>query len=389
MTPGGGAAPRGIDVTTAGDRGAGTLRAALETASADPHPSLIRIAPGLGDIILDAPLVYSGATPLAVDGGGAVLFASGLVIDGASPALRGALVANGGGDLTLRDLTIRGSTGIGLLVSVPPARRGEITVTLERVTVEDCRLHGVLVNDQAAYFSDHETRDATGSPAGVRVVMRSSRLVRNGWGGLDNDGLRVNEGGDGSLDVSIADSVADDNGGEGIELDERGPGDAIVTVEGTRADRNGGLTTDDLDDGIDVDETGPGSIVARFDDVSASGNAQQGIELNENNAGDLRVTLSGVTADDNGAEGIEVEEDDHVRKHPDEPWGGDLDATLTDVSTSRNGSGDGDAALELREKADGDLTARIVRHVARDNAIDDLRVRESEGGTADVTIDGT
>jgi len=347
-------APVTVSVTTPSDLGPGSLRAAFEAASADPRIGGIRLDERLGSIALATPLVLSAAQPIEIDGNGAVVEAAASGIGSAAAPLRGAIVSNGGGDLTIRGLTVRGSAGVGILVHVPADRGGELAVTLERVAVEGSRLQGVLVNDQAAYFADHETQESGGSSASVRVVLRVCRLVRNGWGGLDNDGLRVNEGGAGSLHVAIDDTIADGNGGEGIELDERGTGDAIVVVRRTSASDNGALTTEDLDDGIDIDETGPGGIEARFVDVSASRNAQQGVELNENNLGDLDLTMTRVTADDNGAEGIEVEEDDHAKKHPGEPWGGDLNVSLTDVSASRNGR-DGERDVDLREKADGEL----------------------------------
>ena len=343
-----------VAVTTPSDLGPGSLRAAFDAANSDPRIGIIRLDERLGPIAPADPLILSASQPIAIDGNGAIVDGGAPGIGSAAPPLRGAIVANGGGDLTIRDLTVRDSAGVGILVDVPAASTGELAVTLERVIVEGCRLHGVLVNDQAAYFADHETLASGGSDASVRVELRGCRLIRNGWGGLDNDGLRVNEGGAGTLYVAIDDTIADGNGGEGIELDERGAGDAIVVVRRTSASDNGALTTEDLDDGIDIDETGPGDIDARFADVSANRNAQQGIELNENNLGDLDLAMTRVTADDNGAEGIEVEEDDHARKHPGEPWGGDLNVSLTDVEASRNGR-DGERDVDLRERADGEL----------------------------------
>ena len=97
----------------------------------------------LGPIVLQTRLVYSGAQALSIHGAGAVIDASGIPDGSATPATNGALVANGGGDLTIRALAVRGSTGVGILVDVPDAQTGEIAVTLEDVTVEESVLHGV------------------------------------------------------------------------------------------------------------------------------------------------------------------------------------------------------------------------------------------------------
>ena len=292
------ACTRTIDVGSSGDAGAGTLRAALGAAAADARIRTITVRRGLSPIVLESPLAWRGSQPLEIDGRGIVLDASRLTDSALAPG-NGALVVSPGGDFVVRDLTVRGAGGSGIIVLVQASASGELAVTLDRVTLEGNGHHGVLVNDQAGYFGDPFTEDSAGSAAAVRVVVRDSRFLRNGSGGLDYDGLRVNEGGPGTLSVVIAGSHAEGNGGDGIELDERGDGDAEVEIDDTAALANGFYSTEDLDDGIDVDEYGLGDLRARLGGVTASRNAQKGVDLTEDGPGERLVTSDRVIAEGN------------------------------------------------------------------------------------------
>lgn len=386
------AAGGAVEVTTAADAGAGSLRAAIDAATADAGVRTIRVRRGVGRIAVRTPLVYGGPQALAIDGNGVVLDGRALAED--RPALDAVLVVGGGGDLTVRDVRVEGSTGNGILVDLPLDASGAVEVRFDDVAVTGSARHGIIVNDQTGFFTreieDQESREAGGSPADLRVVLRDVRAVGNGVALLDRDGLRVNEGGLGSLRVEIAGGAFAENGADGIELDERADGSAVFAVRGTRIAGNGFFdeTAADLDDGMDVDEGGPGDLVGRFVQVVAADNAEQGIDLNENNLGDLRVEMRQVTASGNGEEGVEFEEDDDHDDYADEAWGGDLVATLVRVTADRNGENDGDAGIKLREKSDGDLRARLVQPAARDNAVSGIQLREGEAGSLDAEIVG-
>ena len=384
VSPAAGGVATTLEVTSASDGGNGSLRAALATASVEAGIGRIRVAPGLGTVILSAPLVYAGSQPIVLDGNGLTI--DGQALPAAAPELSAALVANGGGDITLSDLAIVDAAVSGLLVNVPADRAGTQTVELIRVSITGSSLHGMLVNDQAEYFADPFGRAAAGSPASLRVHVREAQIAGNGFAGLDYDGIRINEGGAGSLDFRVAGSVIEGNGADGIELDERADGDVVFSVEHTGILANGFFSSEDFDDGIDVDELGAGHIIGAFVHAVASGNAEQGIDLNENNEGDLRVTMTDVTAEDNAEEGVEFEEDDDFEDFPAESWGGHVEALLTRVSANRNGANDGDAGLKVREKYLGDLAARIVAAAAHDNAIGGIQVREGQGGSMDAEI---
>ena len=287
-----------IDVTSSADAGEGTLRAALEAAATTPRVRGIRVQRGLPPVQLASSLVYAGPRPLRIDGRGLVLDGSALT-DTVLSASNGVLVSTGGGDLVLKEIVVRGGAGSGIIVAIPQSRSGQVSVTLEGVTVEDNGHHGVLVNDQAHYPATPLGDDSAGSAAGIRLRVTGSAFLRNGRGGLDYDGLRVNEGGPGSLEVVISTSHADQNGGDGIELDERGEGSAAVAIDRSTALANGFHSPADLDDGIDVDEYGPGDLRVRLVDVTASLNAQKGVDLTEAGDGALSDTRVRVTAEGN------------------------------------------------------------------------------------------
>ncbi len=371
-------ADRTAEVTTTADAGPGSLREAVEAASSDPAITTIRLGKRLSVISLATTIDFTGPQALRIEG-------SGGTIDGtALGALQNALVISGGGDVTINDLTVRNAPGVGIAVLIPSDATGTVDVTLNEVVALGNGLHGIFINDQTGYLTDPESTSPDGSDASVSVRITRSRIEDNGDVRIDEDGLRVNEGGLGDLNAVIEKTVVLNNGGDGIELDERGTGSVIFSVEHSQLIANGGFTSVDYDDGIDVDEAGPGNIEGRFLQVAANGNFEQGVDLNENNEGDLIVVMNQVEASDNAEEGIEFEEDD------DFAGGGDIVAELTNITTLRNGEIggviDGDAGLKLREKGAGNLNARIVNATSSDNLIGGILVREDAAGNLDAVL---
>jgi len=253
-----------LAVATNADDGPGSLRHAVDEANGDPSVTSIQIRRVIGPIRLRMPITYSGAQALTIVGRDAELVGTQLA------AAEAALVADGGGNLTLRALGVRGAPGNGITIAVPDAAEGTISIVLEDVTIRGNGLHGVLVNDQAEYFADPSSESAEGSDASVKIDVRRSRFYRNGLTALDYDGLRINEGGSGRILALITGSEFLANGADGVELDERGSGDAEFLLLRSRLERNGSFSTEDLDDGIDVDESGDGDIVGRFFHVKAN-----------------------------------------------------------------------------------------------------------------------
>jgi hypothetical protein len=365
----------GVKVTTTADAGPGSFRQAVLDAGADPSIGTIRVEPGIGTIKLSTPVTYSGAQPLIIRGAGSRLDGSGL------PAGESALVADGGGDLTIVHLTVVRSPGNGITIKVPGDASGRFTVRLRDVVIRENGLHGILINDQSEYFTDPLSTSEAGSPASLLVDVADSRFEKNGFAEIDSDGLRVNEGGDGTLEAHVRGTRFSSNGADGLELDERAAGDAKFSLSDTELVGNGAFSSEDLDDGIDVDEGADGDLVGHFTRVVASRNFEQGVDLNENGVGNLRVRMTDVRAVDNNEEGIEFEEDDDVA------GGGDIDARLVRTTTGGNGRAGGDAGLKLREKGEGDLVATLVEAVSIANRVTGggdpiagILLREDEGG---------
>ena len=355
-------------VSNGNDAGPGSFRDAIDQANADPGVTHVQFTGSVSVVALQQSVVFTGAQALRIDGNLAT-------IDGSGVALGAAFLATGGGDLEVSRLTVRDAPAEGIAVEVPSSATGTIHVSLFRVQILNNLGHGVLVNDQEdSSAPEGQQPDPDGSAASVDVAVVNSRFIGNGFSVTDRDGLRVNEGGDGDLIITVKHTVASDNGADGIEVDERGNGDVRVDMFVTELVGNGSLDPGDFDDGFDIDEYNDGSVVGTVTSTVASNNFEQGLDFNENNAGDMRVDLSHVEATGNAEEGVEYEEDD------DFAGGGDIVTTMTDMVTNGNGANDGDAGLKIREKGDGSVVAVISGAVSSDNAVGGILVREDAAG---------
>lgn len=359
-------------VTTTADAGPGSLRAAIEEANAQTSVGVVRFASGLGPIALTSPVVYTGRQALTLDGRNAVI--QGPACDGCS-----GLVANGGADLTFQRLTVRQAAGNGITVIVPADATGEVTVRLREVTVAGNGLHGILIDDQQP--ADAELPGGFDSEAGVGLIVEESTIERNGFqGASDFDGIRVNEGGLGSIEARIHGSRIVENGADGVELDERGAGDVALDLRHSHLDRNGPRDPEDLDDGLDIDEAGAGDIRATLVGVTAHGNFDEGLDLNEGGLGNLSATFTQVDASGNIDEGIAFEELDDGR----------IDVAFHQVTASNTADADG---IQFEEFGPGDLMARVVHSVANDNDGAGIKAEQNDGGMGllhlqRVTLDG-
>lgn len=353
--------------------GKGSFSDAVARANADAKITRIEIKPANLTVRLAASVTYTGAQPLTISGKRSTIDAS---------AVAGsALIANGGADLTLEDLTIRDASGEGLEMQVPTTAAGTITVVLRDFTAIGNDGHGVLINDQEqTETTDGVQPNGNGSAAALVVRVENVRFAENGYSVSDRDGLRVNEGGEGDLTFTAVNARSEDNAADGIELDERGNGSVLIDVRDTQILRNGKFDPEDLDDGFDIDEYDAGSISGTMIRTKANDNYEEGLDFNENNAGDLRVDLSEVEASRNREEGIDYEEDD------DFAGGGDLVTTMVDIIANGNGADGGDAGLKIREKGVGDLEANVTRVQTSENVIGGISVREDAAGALRSTI---
>ena len=322
-------------------------------------------------IFLTQKVEFSGAQDLSIVGNGATL-------DGSRAGGDPAFVASGGGDLAVAGLNVRNSLAEGILVQVPPSATGTVKVSLFNVDIINNSGHGVLVNDQEdPSTTDGVQPDPDGSAATVEVSVINCRFIHNGYSVSDRDGLRVNEGGDGDLILTVKHSAAEENGADGIEIDERGAGDVRVEMLATRLVGNGPFDPVDLDDGFDIDEYNDGSIFANIVFSQSNHNREEGFDFNENNAGDLRVEMQLVSAIGNGEEGIDLEEDDDFG----EDGGGDIVTVMNNIVTIGNGNG-ADGALKIREKEAGNLDVTLTNILSVNNFGSGIFAREGQAGNS-------
>jgi hypothetical protein len=264
--PAAAAAGRPVLVTSSANAGPGSFRAAIDRANADPGIGLVVFTGRARTIALQSTVVFSGAQDLTIE-------AAGVVLDGAAIGAGPAFLLTGGGDLTVLGLTVRNAPAEGIDIEVPPTATGTVRLTLAGVAIVGNAGHGVLVNDQVdPSTSDGVPPNPAGSAASIAVALLNTRFENNGYSVSDRDGLRVNEGGDGSLWFLGRLVTADGNAADGIELDERGPGDVRLDLWGGRITGNGVFDPSDLDDGFDIDESGDGSIVGTVAFTTASDN---------------------------------------------------------------------------------------------------------------------
>jgi hypothetical protein len=337
-------------VTDNADIGPGTFRAAIEQANEDSRIRTIRFADNLAPIQTESSIEYTGSQSLRVLGRGATIEPVDSQL--AEPAAEFDLfISSGAADLLLRDLTFQGSNLNGIFIPIPGDASGTVDVELDRVSLVDNALSGLLIDDQ---ISD--------SPASINFSMTRTNIIGNGFkpGFDDFDGVRVNEGGDGSILSSIRFSTVEGNAGDGVEYDERDAGDVVLRASHSSFNYNGTQPQlpSDLEDGLDIDEAGEGSIHARLIRVEASGNEDEGIDFDESGTGDLIAHLLHVRANGNLDENIKLSED--ADAEPPDPDDFDLDdaAQLQEFQ---------DALDSVNQAASGDLIAHLVLVQANDS----------------------
>jgi hypothetical protein len=358
-----------VNVTNNNGTGAGSFRAAVDAANGNSAITSIRFNGNLGTIALETTVVYSGAQPLSIDGRGTdIMAAAAQTID--------LFVAEGGGDLTLRNLTFRAGDN-GVLVEVPASAEGQVSVALYDVTVVDNLRFGLSID---------EDDPIPGEPfaASISLVVASSHFARNGLLATEDedegdvDAVRVNERGDGDITAAVIGSVFFDNGADGFELDEEGLGDTTLTALGSSFDDNG-VAREGGDDGLDIDESEDGSIWLNVVDSTFNGSTDDGIGLDESDDGDLHITLVQVEASANEDSGISADEGDS----------GNYEAKFVLVTADENE----DKGADMTEAGAGDFDGRAVTSSFSFNLDDGIAVEQLDGGSGalqliDTTVDG-
>ncbi len=251
----GATSPATVFVLNSNDDGPGSFRRAVALANADSGVTRIQFLGSVSTIYLRKKVEFTGAQALTISGANSTL-------DGSKATGDPAFLASGGGNLAVSGLDVRNAHAEGIVVQVPADARGTLRVSLFNVDIVNNLGHGVLVNDQEDdSTTEDEQPNPNGSAASVDVSVFNCRFVHNGFSVSDRDGLRVNEGGEGDLIITVKYTQAENNGADGIEVDERGPGDVRLDMLGARLTRNGPNDPNDLDDGFDIDEWDAGSII--------------------------------------------------------------------------------------------------------------------------------
>ncbi|MEE2640028.1 MAG: hypothetical protein VX768_05335 [Planctomycetota bacterium] len=250
------------------------------------------------------------------------------------------------------------------------------------------------------YTFEFVVSDTSGSDsdASIRLELTDCHVVGNGFGALDADGIRVDEGGLGNLHVTTLNSRIIGNGSDGIELDERGEGNLRALTDNSRFVGNGNFSSDDLDDGYDLDEAGSGDLWFRATSTVFLNNFDEGIDLDEEGNGDLTLSLRGIRAIGNTDEGIKASEEGtgdlfgHLYRivsnengeglELEEADEGSLDLVARSIVAHRNNDGNG---MKLEEDDNGGLSALVANSVFFDNAEMGLEIDEDEAGSVDLT----
>lgn len=333
-----------VTVSSDADSGDGSLRAALTSGAS----TIVVTVP---EITIASSLVYEAKTNLIIEGNGVTIQGNGLgevlfqSTGGADVSIENATFDDGG------DYSVSDGGGHGLHFATTDGQSGRMAVNLDNVHINGVGGHGIYVDDN---------REA---PASVSLTLTDVTVNKAGIGGFDQDGVRVDETGDGDILFRAYNSTFSRNGADGIELDERGAGDVDFGVTKSAMRSNGDyclgqdvespldpLCVDegelDLDDGFDIDEADAGSVRGYVTTSTVSSNYDEGLDFDEAGDGGFEVTVMDVTANGNTDENIKVSEED----------AGSVWISLADV-TAQQGKND---AMALEEAGAGDLRAFLV-----------------------------
>ena len=178
----------------------------------------------------------------------------------------------------------------GISVSAKSGR--DLKIALENVSVIGAAGHGVHVR---------------ANDSNVFLRSRDSSIHSAGWFLSDQDGIRVDQTGSGSIHWLDRNSSFVGNGGDGVELDETAAGGVKAVISGSvfeangaycfgRQDENGCVDMSeksgfDLDDGFDIDETGDGNVTAVLKGVKVLSNFDEGVDFDELDSGFLSVEV--------------------------------------------------------------------------------------------------
>ena len=258
-----------FDVTSNADSGAGSLRAAIADAAANPGPDVVRVQDGLGTIVLTSgTLSYGGGGTLTVQG-------NGVTVDGNGDGV----FNNGSGDaVTLEDMTITGAAGNAVNTS-------SADLTISGVTFEG-NDRAANANSGALTIVDSIVRghttggDVINTNTGPLTITRSQIVDNAGNAGNTNSGT-----------ISITDSLIARNANRGFNT----ASGAVQIVRSTIAD-NGGRGFNAASSEMDVIES---TITGHTTDADGAG-----INVGSGTIRVVNSTITGNTATGNEGGGI-------------------------------------------------------------------------------------
>ena len=111
-----------------------------------------------------------------------------------------------------------------------------------------------------------------------------------------DDGLDIDEAGDGDLRALLVDAQVARNLDEGVDFDEKGRGGIELGVTRSQVEGNSG-------DGLKLTEKQGGGVSAALHRLVAAGNGGEGVQLKESGKGSVNVLLSASRTAGNGADG--------------------------------------------------------------------------------------
>ncbi len=395
-------------VTSTADSGAGSLRAALETAAAASEAQTIVVATD-SDIMIETTLSYSGAAPLAVIGSGQIISSANNVT---------IFAVTQGADLTMSNLGLVGPGGFdienrgdadgpavkGLFVDVRDDQEGVVFVSLNSVLVSGVAGHGIHISDctLADDCGGGSGGAGEGSPASIELALVDVVVEDAAYGRFDADGLRVDERGEGDIIFSAVGSVFAGVGADGVELDEGQAGHVIATVTDSVFEDNGGYCDPEMlaaympdvdeaefEEGAVQEDAIPGPItgspddgcfereVDLYDDGSVEAyefaiDVDDGFDIDEAGPGDLDVTVIDSLMLNNLDEGFDFDEED----------GGDIIAVYLGTEAAENT----DDGYKMSEEGDGGVYGTAMYSLAMDNGGVGFVFEEEDGGDVEVVV---
>ena len=384
-----------IQVVNGKDDGAGSFRDAVEQANKNSRIKKIEFVDEF-EIDVESKIEYTGTQRLKITGWGSTL-------KGDCESDYDLFESSGGANIEIFDLIFEDGGARGCVISIPSSATGRVNVKLDHCDIVGNKKFGLHIDDD-------------NSSAGVNLVMKYCLVEDNGKKAKpgeefdDQDGIRVDERGKGSIKAYFFYCDFIGNLYDGVELDESGDGDAISDAIDCRFDENGfgsivdSAGEDDPEDGFDIDEAGPGKLDAYFFCCTANDNDDEGIDLDEDDAGDLKAVIIGCDVNGNADEGIKFTESENDVKD----GGGDVKFRIVRTVTNDNGGdgikaeefGDGDNigrlvkvevdnnddGVECEEFGDGDLKVTLVRCTVSNNDDDGVVAEESDDGDLDLRI---